>query len=98
MVRTGISDKLLFATVIGLVLFGLVMVHSASAVVAMEQNGTPYYFVQKQAIFAALGLVGMLVAMQIDYRSYNRAWFVYGALAVVLVLLVAVFAFPPING
>jgi cell division protein FtsW len=98
MVRTGTSDKLLFATVVGLVLFGLVMVHSASAVVALEEYGTPYYYVQKQAIFAALGLVGMLVAMQIDYRFYNRAVVVYGALAIALVALVAVFAFPPVNG
>jgi cell division protein FtsW len=90
MVRTGVSDKLLFATVIGLVLFGLVMVHSASAVVAMDQQGTPYYYVQRQAMWAALGLVGMCVAMQIDYRAYNRKWIVYGSLVVVVAMLVAV--------
>lgn len=98
MTRTGSSDKLLFATVIGLVLFGLVMVHSASAVLAQEQTGTPYYYVQRQAMWAGLGLVGMLVAMQIDYRFYNRKWIVYGSLAAVVVMLVAVFAFPAING
>jgi cell division protein FtsW len=98
MVRTGSSDKLLFASVIGLVLFGLVMVYSASAVIAMEQHETPFYFLQRQAMWAGLGLVGMCVAMQIDYRVYNREWIVYGALGVVVVLLVAVFAFPAING
>lgn len=98
MVRTGSSDKLLFASVIGLVLFGLVMVYSASAVIAMEQYGSPFYVLQRQAMWAGLGLVGMCVAMQIDYRLYNRAWIIYGGLGVVVVLLVAVFAFPPING
>lgn len=98
MVRTGISDKLLFASVIGLVLFGLIMIHSASAIVAQDEFGSPYFFVRRQAIFAGIGLVGMLVAMQIDYRIYNRKWIVYSALGVVVVLLVAVFAFPEVNG
>lgn len=98
MVRTGNSDKLLFASVVGLVLFGLIMIHSASAIVATDQFGSPYFFVRRQAIFAGLGLVGMLVAMQVDYRIYNRKWIVYAALGVVTVLLVAVFAFPEING
>jgi cell division protein FtsW len=98
MVRTGVSDKLLFATVIGLVLFGLVMVHSASAVVALDQQGTPYYYVQRQAIWAAIGLVGMCVAMHVDYRLFNKAWVVYGSLVTVVLLLVAVFAFPSVNG
>jgi cell division protein FtsW len=98
MTRTGSSDKLLFASVIGLVLFGLVMIYSASAVVATEQYGTPYYYVLRQAMWAALGLVGMCAAMWIDYRAYNRTAVVYGSVAVVTILLVAVFAFPATNG
>lgn len=98
MVRTGTSDKLLFATVVGLVLFGLIMIHSASAIVAMEQFGSPYFFVRRQAMWAGLGLVGMVVAMQVDYRLYNRRWIVVSGLGLVVVLLVAVFAFPQVNG
>ena len=98
MTRTGVSDKLLFATVIGLVLFGLIMVHSASAVLAMDQQGTPFYYVQRQAMWAGIGLLGMCVAMQIDYRIYNKPVVVYGGLVAVTVMLVAVFAFPPVNG
>jgi cell division protein FtsW len=97
-VRTHASDKLLFATITGLVLFGLVMIYSASAVVAMERHGTPYYFVLRQAVFAGLGLLGMLVTMHIDYRRYNNPVVVYGCLALVLLMLLAVFAFPAING
>lgn len=98
MVRTGSSDKLLFAAVLGLVLFGLVMVHSASAVVAAERFGSPYFFVMRQAVAAGVGLVGMMVAMQIDYRIYNRPVIVYGALGASALMLVAVFAFPAVNG
>jgi cell division protein FtsW len=98
MVRTGSSDKLLFVAVLGLVLFGLVMVHSASAVVAAERFGSPYFFVTRQATAAAFGLIGMFVAMQIDYRLYNKPAVVYGALGVSAVLLIAVFGFGAVNG
>ncbi len=40
----------------------------------------------------------MFVASRIDYRRYQAPWFVYGALAFTVVCLVAVFAFPEING
>jgi cell division protein FtsW len=96
--RTLTSDKLLLASVVGLVLFGLVMVHSASAVLSFEEFGTPYYYVLKQATWAAIGLVGMCVAMSIDYRVYNKPVVIYGALGVVFVLLAAVFLFKESNG
>jgi len=96
--RTLTSDKLLLASIVGLVLFGLVMVHSASAVLSFEEFGTPYYYVLKQATWAALGLVGMCVAMSIDYRVYNKPVLIFGALGIVFVLLIAVFAFRETNG
>lgn len=98
MQRTLTSDKLLLASVVGLVLFGLVMVHSASAVLSVEQTGSPYHYVLRQATWAGVGLVGMCVAMSVDYRLYNKPAIVYGAVAVSVVLLVAVFAWSPVNG
>ena len=46
--RVGV-DKWLFGVVLLLVLFGLVMVFSASAVVAKAEYGTPYQFMIRQA-------------------------------------------------
>ena len=51
--RVGV-DKWLFGVVLLLVLFGLVMVFSASAVLAKETLGSPYSYVGRQAIWAAL--------------------------------------------
>ncbi len=59
--RVGV-DKWLFGTVLLLVLFGLVMVFSASAVMAKETLGSPYSYVAKQALWALLGLVALAAA------------------------------------
>ena len=69
--RVGV-DKWLFGTVLLLVLFGLVEVFSASAVMAKETLGSPYSYVAKQALWAVLGMVALAVLMQIDYRRYNN--------------------------
>jgi cell division protein FtsW len=92
------SDKVLFIATLLLVCASVVMVWSASAVVAMEKYDQPYYFLTKQTMWAALGLAVLAVAMRIDYRHYRQDAFVWGLLAVVVVALVAVFFTPPING
>ena len=56
--RVGV-DKWLFGVVLLLVLFGLVMVFSASAVMAQASLGSPYSYVGRQAIWAVLGLVAL---------------------------------------
>ena len=52
--RVGV-DKWLFGVVLLLVLFGLVMVFSASAVMAQATLGSPYAYVGRQAIVGAAG-------------------------------------------
>jgi cell division protein FtsW len=89
--RVGV-DKWLFGVVLLLVLFGLVMVFSASAVMAKSQFGSPYYFVVRQSIWAGAGMVALVILMRIDYRHYNNPKFVFPAIAVTMLLLVGVFA------
>lgn len=91
-------DKWLFAATVGLALFGVVMVYSASAVMAQRENGSQFHYVIKQGIWTGIGFIAMLVAMQFDYTRLKDRRLVYGLLIVTLVALVAVFAFPPVNG
>jgi cell division protein FtsW len=91
-------DKLLLSVVLGLVLFGAVMVYSASAVLAQKQFDSQYYFLARQGIWAILGLIAMSVGMSIDYRHYKRPAVIALLLAVTVALLCAVFLFPRING
>src|SRR5687767_9679786 len=91
-------DKWLFSATAGLALFGVVMVYSASAVIALQENHSQFYYVMKQGIWTLIGFGAMFVMMRFDYQLLNRAWIVYGLLLVTLVLLLAVFAFPAVNG
>lgn len=66
-------DFILLATIIILVLYGLVMVFSASYPDGLENmDGDPYHFISKQLKFAVLGLVGMIVVMNISTDFFKR--------------------------
>ncbi len=84
-------DRWLFAVTMLLVFVGLVMVFSASAVMARERFGSPYAFLLKQLIWAAAGLVAMVVAMQVDYRRYKHPALVFSFLGITTLLLISVF-------
>jgi cell division protein FtsW len=91
------SDKLLFAALVTLSLFGCVMIYSASAVSAGETTGTPYRFLLKQLVAMLLGGAAAFAVYRIDYRALARPWVVYGAYGVSLLLCLAALFAPPIN-
>ena len=91
-------DKWLFSATVGLALFGVVMVYSASAIIAVQENHSQFHYVLKQGIWTLIGFGAMFVMMRFDYQRLNRGWIVYGLLLVTVLLLLAVFAFPPVNG
>src|SRR5271155_5845014 len=84
-------DRWLFTVTMLLVFVGLVMVFSASAVMARERFGSPYAFLSKQLIWAAAGLVAMVVAMRVDYRRYKHPALVFSFLGVTTLFLISVF-------
>ncbi len=98
MARKLYPDKWLFAATIGLALFGVVMVYSASAVMALRDNGNQFHYVIKQGMWTTIGLFVMLVAMQVNYTRLRDRRIVYGLLLLTVLMLFAVFAFPPSNG
>jgi cell division protein FtsW len=84
-------DRWLFTVTMLLVFLGLVMVFSASAVMARERFGSPYAFLSKQLIWAVAGLVAMVVTMQLDYRRYKHPAIVFSFMGVTTLLLISVF-------
>jgi cell division protein FtsW len=84
-------DRWLFTVTMLLVFVGLVMVFSASAVMARERFGSPYAFLSKQLIWAAAGLVAMVLAMRVDYRRYKHPALVFSLLGLTMLLLISVF-------
>lgn len=88
MARKLAFDKTLFGVGVGLTLFGLVMIYSASAVIAMERFGSAHHFLLKQAMAAVIGIGGMVAAMHVDYRRLLKRPVVYFALLVSTLLLI----------
>jgi len=91
--RIGV-DKWMFFTTMLLVVVGLAMVFSASAVVAQEQYHSEFASVGRQALWALAGLLALLVLMHVDYTLYKSPKFIYPALCVTTLLLVFVFFIP----
>ncbi|MCS6818013.1 MAG: putative lipid II flippase FtsW [Blastocatellia bacterium] len=93
-----IGDKVLFTLAIALALLGVVMVYSASAVLAAERYGTQYHFLARQAVWVMLALAVMVVTMRVDYHLYQHPRLVALLVGGAFLLLVAVFFFPAVNG
>jgi cell division protein FtsW len=91
-------DHFMLVIILVLVMFGLVMVYSASAMLAEARFGNESHFLVRQAIWAVIGLAWMTAAIKVDYRQYKRPGIVLGLLVVGFVLLLAVFGFPVLNG
>lgn len=90
-------DKTLFSAVLLLLGLGLVMVYSASAVLARERGFEVNPYFVKQAIAAVVGLLAMLAIMHVDYRLLRKPALVYMAIGGVVALLVAVLFAPSLN-
>jgi cell division protein FtsW len=84
----------MFFTTLVLVVVGLAMVFSASAVVAEARYHSEFTDLGRQAGWALGGVLLMLALMHIDYSVYNSPRFIYSALCVTTILLVLVFFIP----
>jgi cell division protein FtsW len=84
-------DRWLFTVTMLLVFVGLVMVFSASAVMARERFGSEYAFLSKQLIWAVAGLGAMVVAMRVDYKRYKHPALVFSLMGLTTLLLISVF-------
>jgi cell division protein FtsW len=98
MARKLKSDKVLFTATLLLVCASIVMVYSASAIVALERFQQANLFLTKQAMWGALGVAVLALAMRIDYRTYRNEAFVWAVLGVVTLMLIGVLFSRPING
>ncbi|MGD8366218.1 MAG: putative lipid II flippase FtsW [Desulfobacterales bacterium] len=79
--------RLLFP-VLFLVGIGIVMVYSASSALALKRFGHDAYFLEKQALFAAIGIVALVVCRHIPYRLYRHL--AYPLLVLTLLALAAI--------
>ncbi len=84
-------DFLIFLTVLTLLGLGTIMVFSSGAPHAYTYlHGDTYYFLKKQLIYVALGLIGMFFTMNIDYRKLGKISPILFGISVMLLGLVCV--------
>ncbi len=81
-------DLILFACVLALAAIGLVMVYSASSVVAYDRLDDSAYFLKRQAMWVLLGLAALWVARSVHYQRLRTL--TIPLLVVAAALLVAV--------
>jgi cell division protein FtsW len=70
---TQLEYHLLVLVTLALVAFGLVMVYSASSARALLGSDDPAYYLKRQALYAVVGLIGLVLLSRVDYRRLRRA-------------------------
>jgi cell division protein FtsW len=83
------ADKSVLVALGILLVFGLVMLSSASSVVSYSKYGNIYHYFGKQLMWVAISLVAMFVVSKIDYHVWRR--YAGTALIASVVLLLLVF-------
>ncbi len=84
-------DGWMFTVTTVLVFIGLIMIFSASAVMAKERFGSAYTFLFRQFAWAVAGMIVMLAAMKLDYRKLKHPAVVFTLLGVTTICLISVF-------
>ena len=89
--KVGELDYYLLTDIIIMLLFGLVMVFSASSANAADELGDSYYYLRNQAIMAGIGFVAMLVISRIDYHILGRYANMLFVGTIIVLMMVLVF-------
>ncbi len=92
-VRPGKPDYWLLAVLGAVILFGLVMLYSASCALSAEEYGHSMHYLGRQVLWVLVGIAGGAVTMRVDYRFWRR--FSVPGMVVAVVLLIAVVILPP---
>ena len=85
----------LLANLVVLLVFGLIVLFSASYAIAYYKFGDSYHYIRSQAVYAVVGFAAMLIISRVNYRWMLR--FALPLYWATLAMLVAVLFMPPIN-
>lgn len=83
-------DYILLTLVIVLVIFGLLMVYSASNVVALYKYNDRAYFIKRQLIFSVVGLLLMFIMMHVSIDKIIKSTNYIFIISVILLILVLI--------
>ena len=93
--QDGRLDPTFLVLVLVLLTVGLICLFSSSYAYALQNYGSSFHFIKKQAIFAVVGVVIMVVLSRVDYHVYKKfAWIIYFASIAMLILVLIL---PPLQ-
>ena len=85
------TDWILFFTVLVMVSFGMVILYSASSIMADLRYGSAWHFVVRQAAWAVVAVVAMMTFKRTPYRKFQNSAVAFTAVAIALFLLGVVY-------
>jgi cell division protein FtsW len=85
------TDWILFLTVLVMVSFGMVILYSASSIMADLRYGSAWHFVVRQAAWAVVAVVAMMTLKRTPYRKFQNSAVAFTAVAIALLLLGVVY-------
>ena len=84
----GRPDLAFLGLVLILLVFGLIMMFSASYANAYYYENNSYHYITRQLIWAAMGLAAMVFFAAWDYHVWHKfAWLAFGVTVVLLILV-----------
>lgn len=86
------TDWFLFATVLVMLCFGVLILYSASSIMAQLRYGSTWHFVVRQLAWAGVAVVVMMTLKRTHYRTFQNPAVAFSAIGVALLLLAAVYA------
>jgi cell division protein FtsW len=89
------TDWILFTTVVLMVLFGALMIYSASSVVADIKMGKSYYFALRQVISIAVAIPLMMFMKRLNYRKLQTPAVAFTAMGLMMILLAVAYLADP---
>src|SRR5262249_43916582 len=93
-------DTWLFAAAMLLIVIGLVMIYSASAIITAHKTGSdnPYYFITRQCVWLIVGSALMVTLMHVDLAILRDRRAIYALMSMALLALIFALFQPAING
>jgi cell division protein FtsW len=85
------TDWVLFTTIVVMVFFGVVMLYSASSVMAQLKFGSSWHFFYRQLAWMAVAIVIMMLLKRMHYRTLQNPTVAFAAMGVALILLLIVY-------
>ncbi len=83
-------DKILLITVSMLVMIGVIMVFSSSAIIAGEKFNDIYFFVFRQLLWVIIGIVALMVGLKINYQIWAKLSTPFLFIIIILLLMVLI--------